>query len=505
MAQSSEARIPVQDGDSGTETGNENTASIHIDTAENATDPTPNQDGTTERKDDILNEMSGKLGGFGLEMASIASTTHAVSEVVKKDVDQFNELMEKLKQLESLKSDVEKEVSSADSVSQNANSDIAQSRETVQQALEALNQLISGVDRIEGRMNEVQGAIESISAITSTIDAIARQTNLLALNATIEAARAGEAGKGFAVVASEVKELAHNTSTATAEIDTALENIKGGFSRLSEETQTTANTAGQVQEEAGSINTLLDTVGEAMKSISATTHSIDERVGDVGDACDAFATIFEQMTGSMTKSSETLIEATQQLDTVALDTDALVLRVAQSFDTPDSEMAKYASEAVRAINAAFEAGIANGDITEAELFDRTYDPIDGTNPEQFLAPCTAFTDKVLPEIQEAVLKKSDRIAYCVATDENCYVPTHNMAVSKPQGDDPDWNAANCRNRRFFTSPSVRRAVQNTEPLILQTYQRDLGGGNFVFMKEISAPIMVNGRQWGCLRTGYVNE
>ena len=37
------------------------------------------------------------------------------------------------------------------------------------------------------------------------------------------------------------------------------------------------------------------------------------------------------------------------------------------------------------------------------------------------------------------------------------------------------------------------------------YQRDMGNGNLIFMKEISAPIMVNGRHWGALRTGYLTE
>ena len=131
-------------------------------------------------------------------------------------------------------------------------------------------------------------------------------------------------------------------------------------------------------------------------------------------------------------------------------------------------MAAYVSEAARAIEAAFEAGITKGEIAEAALFDRNYQPIPGTNPEQHMAPFTAFTDRVLPDIQESILKRSDRIVYCVATDDHCYVPTHNLQVSKPQGPEPLWNAANCRNRRFFTNDSVWRAVKNDKPLLLQT-------------------------------------
>src|SRR5207253_837212 len=113
---------------------------------------------------------------------------------------------------------------------------------------------------LEQRMNEVKGSLNAIGSITETIDKIARQTNLLALNATIEAARAGEAGKGFAVVASEVKQLANSTSRATAEIDTALENIKSGFARLTVEAHDTASTAQRVHKQAGSVTIFLEMV-----------------------------------------------------------------------------------------------------------------------------------------------------------------------------------------------------------------------------------------------------
>lgn len=65
-----------------------------------------------------------------------------------------------------------------------------------------------------------------IGEIVSVINSIAEQTNLLALNATIESARAGEAGKGFAVVANEVKELANQTTSATADISQHIKEVQ---------------------------------------------------------------------------------------------------------------------------------------------------------------------------------------------------------------------------------------------------------------------------------------
>ncbi|MDU1693084.1 MAG: methyl-accepting chemotaxis protein, partial [Bradyrhizobium sp.] len=66
-----------------------------------------------------------------------------------------------------------------------------------------------------------------------------------------------------------------------------------------------------------------------------------------------------------------------------------------------------------------------------------------------------------------------------------------------------WNNANCRNRRLFEDRAVKKvAAASNKPFLLQTYRRDMGGGQFVLMKDLSAPIFIKGRHWGAFRMGF---
>ena len=49
---------------------------------------------------------------------------------------------------------------------------------------------------------------------------------------------------------------------------------------------------------------------------------------------------------------------------------------------------------------------------------------------------------------------------------------------------------------------MKKVAANTKPFLLQTYRRDMGGGNFVLMKDLSSPIFVSGRHWGAFRMGF---
>jgi methyl-accepting chemotaxis protein len=145
----------------------------------------------------------------------------------------------------------------------------------------------------------------------------------------------------------------------------------------------------------------------------------------------------------------------------------------------------------------------DGELTSKDLFDTHYKPIPNTNPQQFTNRALAALERVLPPIQEDYLKRDRRLVFALSIDRNGYIPVHNAIYSQPQRpNDPVWNAANCRNRRLFDDRAGITAGRSTRPFTLQAYQRDMGGGNFVLMREVDAPITVRDEHWGGVRMAY---
>lgn len=166
---------------------------------------------------------------------------------------------------------------------------------------------------------------------------------------------------------------------------------------------------------------------------------------------------------------------------------------------------EIAQAAARQIELAMEKELMADRISMQDLFDFDYQPIPGTAPEQVRNRALETLERILPPIQEPVLaaSKSNKMVFCVALDINGYLPVHNADFSKPQRKgDVDWNTANCRNKRIFADRAGLSAARNTRPFLVQSYPRDMGGGNIVMMKEVDAPIYVRGRHWGGLRTAY---
>jgi methyl-accepting chemotaxis protein len=152
------------------------------------------------------------------------------------------------------------------------------------------------------------------------------------------------------------------------------------------------------------------------------------------------------------------------------------------------------------VTKAFEQALKAGEITEMDMFDTHYQPIPETDPQQFLVPHTALTDRVVHQYTESVLDKDPRIVICCVADRNGYIGTHNKKYSQPQRPgEKVWNTANARNRRIFDDRAGLVAARNVQPYFVQTYPRDMGGGNFVVLKEFDAPITIRDKHWGAVR------
>ena len=47
-----------------------------------------------------------------------------------------------------------------------------------------------------------------------------------------------------------------------------------------------------------------------------------------------------------------------------------------------------------------------------------------------------------------------------------------------------------------------RAGRNERSDQIQSQARDIGGGKFVLIKDVSSPILIHGRHWGAFRMGF---
>jgi methyl-accepting chemotaxis protein len=120
---------------------------------------------------------------------------------------------------------------------------------------------------------------EAIGKVIMIIQDIAERTNLLALNASIEAARAGDAGRGFAVVATEVKELARQTSMASEDIRSRIQEIQSSAGQA-------VSSVKQINEVIERVNRVSRTLAAAVEEQSITTNEIARSVGGASEAAE---------------------------------------------------------------------------------------------------------------------------------------------------------------------------------------------------------------------------
>ena len=359
--------------------------------------------------------------------------------------------------------------------------------------LQAAQGARQAVQELGTEVASLVGSLHQVAEAAGQITQIALQTRLVAFNASVEAKRAGEAGRGFGVVADAVKELAARVETSSKHIMGTVAALEERIAVLQRETALDAADRG----EPGRVHAALQRAEDAVTRISeASTRGCGQ--------CARLDAGMQQIEGAMQRTARELESALQRTETFLQVSEQMIESVADcGIETEDTPYIQAAQQAAGQVARLLEDALRTGAIAEAELFDEQYQPVPGSNPQQHLTRFVALADRLFPQVQEGLLALSDKVVFCIAVDRNGYVPCHNRRYNQPQREgDLLWNTANCRNRRIFNDRTGLASGRNTRPFLLQTYRRDMGGGQFVVMKEAAAPITVGGRHWGGVRLAF---
>jgi methyl-accepting chemotaxis protein len=373
----------------------------------------------------------------------------------------------------------------------------------VQDAARRMTTVAQWVGEVSLRVTEVEETLRAVRGANGEIAGIAAHINILAINAKIEAARAGDAGRGFAVVAEAINELSRKTAKAAEAVADSVVRLSQWCDALAGEAAEVRAGADQLVNGVQENDAAVARISEGLRSAQSGTGRIAEATARTDAELAAFRPAFDGIAAGLEDTAAAVAQARDRVDGM-IDRSERMLQgtVAAGGTSDDATFILRVQEDAAMLSAALEAAVDEGRIAPADLFSTDYSQIPGSNPPQFLAPFTKLTDALFPPVQDAALTVDPRVVFCAAVDRNGYLPTHNRKFSEPQGGDPVWNAANCRNRRIFDDRVGLKAGRSSAPFLLQVYRRDMGGGNFRMMKDLSAPIRVKGRHWGGLRLAY---
>ncbi|MGE0672717.1 MAG: methyl-accepting chemotaxis protein [Methylibium sp.] len=363
---------------------------------------------------------------------------------------------------------------------------------TTTESLKAVERARAAVEQVGTEVGGIVDTLRQVAAAAGQITQIALQTRLVAFNASVEAGRAGEAGRGFGVVADAVKDLSAKVEASSKQIMSTVAELDQRVGALAREIQLREGEAPQ-----GAFHRALAEVQGGVGSISAA--AVQSRT-----ICDGLNEQMAAIDREMQRSSQTLGSATARSEAFLKVSENMIEVVADcGIDTDDTPYIRGVQEAASQISKLLEDALRTNTIAVADLFDENYQAVPGTNPAQHTTRFVALADRLFPQVQERLLTLNQKVVYCIAVDRNGYVATHNRQYCNPQrSNDPVWNTANSRYRRIFNDRTGLASARNTRPFLLQTYRRDMGGGNFVLMKEAAAPVTVNGRHWGGVRLAF---
>lgn len=276
---------------------------------------------------ETLNRSSDNLLAVAANMLKKSKTNAAKVNSV---ADSIKEMSSNMNSIAAASEESSVNVNMVASAAEEMSSTIGEISDNTTETQNITEKAVAQSSEASKRINTLGSAAQEIGKVTETITDISAQTNLLALNATIEAARAGEAGKGFAVVANEIKDLAKQTSDATAEIKekinsiqeasvlsvTDINDISGIIVQIDEKIQTVSQTveeqSGATQEISTNISQASEGIQEVNQNVAEVSSMTQEIATDIGNVSNATMEL-DTASGEVDVSAKGMKEMTAKL------------------------------------------------------------------------------------------------------------------------------------------------------------------------------------------------
>ncbi|MCV2877010.1 methyl-accepting chemotaxis protein [Rhodobacteraceae bacterium XHP0102] len=458
-----------------------------------------------QEQKDTIKGIARRVGNLSVAIAQVTGDVQDVSALADQQRDRFHIIRERMREMAQRGNDVMTAATQAFDSSNAAGQQISETTQSIAQMMDSVTALTDQVNDIATHLARVATSLDRVGKVSHHVSGIARQTNLLSLNASIEAARAGAHGRGFMVVAGEVKQLSNQAGLATAEIGETVEELSQEMQVVITQASQASELAQLIRAHTGSVGGDVQSLPETLTQMRQTQEHIVRAARAIDEDISETQSDIDQMTQGVDTQAATLAKASTSLLTVTDNSEALTgISARLGVETVDTPYINAVKQVALAVSQIFERAVAERKISQAELFDEAYVEIPQSDPKQHMTKFVSFTDMVLPSVQEPMLSLSQNVVFCAAIDRNGFIPTHNLKFSQPQKfGDPQWNAKHCRNRRIFDDRVGLAAGRSERPFLLQAYRRDMGNGEFKMMKDVSAPIWVNGRHWGGIRLAYL--
>lgn len=456
-------------------------------------------------KNDFIVALGEQCGDVTLQCSDVAGFLNLVNARTRQDLESLTTVRTVMAELDLHQKANAQAAMELMITAEHADGMVRVGHRAAEDSLHQVAGLINHVTGLDDRLHAFLSMIEAVGGISEALSAIVKQTRMLGFNAAIEASRGGQAAQGFAVVAEEMRRLADVAGQQADMVGVRLADLDQSARLLIEGVQ--ENIA-----KGRSTSTHLDTIRTLMEDFAALISQFHERSNAIADCTRAAGAGVESLddrltrfSASVTENAGRLEDARDRIDRLEGFANDMLNGVAHAgIETRNSPFIAMAQQGAARVMACVEAALDAGQLTQDMVFDRNYQPVMGSDPQQFLTRFVPFADHDIRPILDAETARDGAIVGCCLIDMNGHLPTHISARSKTQRvGERQWNVENSRNRQIFMDNQTRRALDADGAFFLNTYRQDFGDGEYRALRSVFVPLTFAGQRWGLYELGYL--